>query len=123
MKNAQIGQLNVASGLADYQWTATCVYIGPLAVVEFVREHWCCATDIHPNIHICIPRKPTALYSCIKLNLSVMRNTLSCKFKYEFMHIAFANTFIFIRIQIHANINALRICRTVVDVLRYWTTR
>lgn len=33
--------------------------------------------------------------SCIKLNLSFMRNTLSCKFEYEFMHIAFANTFIF----------------------------
>lgn len=70
-----------------------------------------------PHSHTSVPSIPTALYSCIKLNLSFMRNTLSCKFKYEFMHIAFANTFIFIRMCKH---NAVRMpcgvrCTSLLD--------
>lgn len=96
MQNAQVGQLNVAS-----------VHTGPISVDCNMWIYITCSSagchrigtlvlllryEYTPN-HTFGPRVPTAMYSCIKLNLSFMRNTLSCKFKYEFMHIAFANTF------------------------------
>lgn len=69
------------------RWTATCT--SSLAVAFLRGTRWY-GNIVSEQMYICIYRLRS--YSCIKLNLSFMCNTLSCKFKYEFMHIAFANT-------------------------------